>query len=50
MKAYKDEDIRDFLHEKLEESIKVNKLRANLIRHVPNKQLTGYFLHEVLRK
>lgn len=50
VKAYKGEDIRDLLHEKLEESIKVNKLRADLTRHVPNKQLTDYLLHEVLRK
>ena len=50
MKTYKGKDIRELLHEKLEESNMINNLWESLTRHVPNKQLTDHLLHEVLSK
>ena len=50
MKTYKNEDIRELLHEKLEEINMINDLWENLTRHLPNKQLTDHLLHEVLSK
>ena len=50
MKTYESKDIRELLHEKLEESNMINKLWEGLTRHVPNKQIIDHLLREVLSK